>query len=141
VVEFMAADREKSRVLMSLRKKIFAGLGVTGIAVSSLILVSGQANAAVPHCNAPSGKHCIKIINHTNNVSSWRESTSNKCLTGNAPGATTYWPNVWFDYWKDHTTLTAFAGKNCDGAQVTNWDGRWQDIDGDNYYYSTITNI
>jgi hypothetical protein len=128
----------------SIRAKVLGVGGVLGVVAATLTLAAGPAAAVVvvvpPKCQAPSGQSCVKIINHTQQINSFRESKIHRCLLNIGPGKTGYYTTVFMSL-ADGLQLNGYTGSNCESnTQFNDWTGRWGGPDGDNYIFITITN-
>ncbi|MCX5049553.1 hypothetical protein [Streptomyces sp. NBC_00474] len=119
----------------SLRKRLAGALAVATMVGGSLTLAAGEASAAPypsPACNSPVFSACVKIVNQNVDAYSWRISVTEpnghrweRCLQGNEPHKTSYWPSVWFSN-NDQFSMTAYRGRNCEGWSRTDaWRGDW----------------
>ena len=110
------------------------------MAAATLTLAPTQASAAPPRCNAPAGESCIQITNVNTPIRSARESKTNRCLTGIVRGQTSYWPNVWTYYWRDHMMLRTFTGANCEGntEYTPKLNFVWKGPNGNGYDYTSL---
>jgi hypothetical protein len=129
----------------SIRAKVLGVGGVLGVVAATLTLAAGPAAAAVvaPKCHAPSGsgQSCVKIINHTQQINSLRESKTHRCLLNIGPGKTGYYTDVFISL-ADNVQLNTYTGSNCEGkTQVVNLIVRWGGPDGDNYIFTNIRNV
>lgn len=130
-------------MIRSLSKRLAGALAVAALAGGSLTVAAGEASAAtaippqprpIPHaaCHSPVFTACVAISNHSVDAHSWRISVTqpnghrwSRCLQGNEPHETSYWPSVWFSN-SDKVSLTAYRGRNCEGwSRNDDWWGDW----------------
>jgi hypothetical protein len=128
----------------SIRVKVLGVGGVLGVVAATLTLAAGPAAAAPPrppHCGAPSGQSCVKIVNKTTQVNSLRESKTNRCLLNIPPNQTRYYTDVFISL-ADNVNLKGYTGSRCEGdTEFTPFYGTWDGPDQDNYIFTEITNI
>ncbi|WP_330277145.1 hypothetical protein OG205_16615 [Lentzea sp. NBC_00516] len=124
----------------SVRTKTLGLAGALTAALATVTLANAPAQAAT--CNAPSGESCVRIINRTSHIHSARENRTNRCLTGTAPGRTSQYSNVSFNYWRHHLQLTGYTGHNCEGNTRTSsfYSTGWNGPDSGNFYTTTLYN-
>ncbi|MFI6009658.1 hypothetical protein ACIBAG_12685 [Streptomyces sp. NPDC051243] len=137
----------------SLRTRFAGALAVAAMVGGSLTLTATEAGAAtfppprpIPHaaCNSPVFTACVAISNHSVDAHSWRISVTepnghrwNRCLQGNQPGETSYYPSVWFSN-SDQVLLTAYRGGSCEGwSQNDDWWGDWRSTE-DQYHLIVV---